>query len=1081
MSFKCDLSQYCVNGSVNHLPPNEAVKKPPKKRRATCRTDVALDLSAASTLHLSPPAKDNQTPLPSHVFKMDAHIHHLPITPPTPPKHQLTSSFPPSICTDSSTVLIISAPNQVFHLQQAPPLPSESVSFEGDRVKLHCCKVADQVVPVVTVMQERSCESISGCYTVCRCPGTFSSCTGAVDSSSSQQVSAINEISPSDRFDFPSDDRNLSHSVRDAPLSSSLDSLYGEVPSIDIGSHGACLQIATSFQASHSNTSTFECVSNNFVGFQSLCSSKKELPLETTVSPFNCKTATVMTAEVKNVWENKLFPDGMMKSANVSSSRDFIENAYSIRGSSKLLNDNYIAKPANNPSHVRSRGKSKKSTCGRKRPPDDAAACRERLMRIDNSINTIIARYVYSCCHITKLPKLREGAKETIDREMETRVRGGRKKRVAKHVSDVFAVIPASEVYPLRFSEPVSISDSDIKENMGFISTNSNSQSLRCNQIEIGVFPSTKHDNGAKVVTSTLHCLPNTNNQSKILADEKANVNGTFDACDGEITSLPNVSHIKLRSGLRQIETMPPQSKKRKLTSKHKDLILHLCDQELNVSCEMPETSVQNGQLENVKGDVIHSFNQTIKSDDRAASKDHHDIKWTTRKTSLDDPDICIEADKSTCGLSDARISSSLTQCAAGCSCSATTNKHSLVCDVVTCLQNAVRPTRYTDVLPDMVATNWSIMPNKDIDDSDEKMALEDSRKVDFEKLSVHDVVRQMSVEWFDESMPHVVEQRLDSNEETGSVDFHEQDAASRSMLALECGEMANPCSSVSKHDYKFGEIAHSKTETASVTTQDDIATRVRDSRMCPYWKDDISNEECIVHADDGDPVCASVQKKARKTLDEVICPDCGHRTRGQAALSRHMKKMHEKSVVLPYPCPKCPGCAYSASRLGLLARHMLTHQLYMCSRCQFTVGTKEEYEEHLHLQHNVKLDCKLCKKCNHYVKCGTVSLEQHVASCPGPVPFTCDVCGKQFKYDSSLKVCVCGTVRSVCRLQFLIFHPQPVLLFLYFHPQSELPDLFGSESILLNSEGFHGKNFTTGWRCHQQYICQVWCHILQG
>lgn len=144
--------------------------------------------------------------------------------------------------------------------------------------------------------------------------------------------------------------------------------------------------------------------------------------------------------------------------------------------------------------------------------------------------------------------------------------------------------------------------------------------------------------------------------------------------------------------------------------------------------------------------------------------------------------------------------------------------------------------------------------------------------------------------------------------------------------------------------------------------------------------------------------------RKYKKQLDIVVCPGCGHKTRGQAALSRHMKKMHEKSVVLPYPCPQ-ETCEYSASKVSLLARHMLTHSVYMCSRCQFMVDTKDKYEEHLQAAHNVKLDCKLCKKCNRYVKCDSVPMEQHLETCQGPVPFTCDVCNKQFKYESSLKV----------------------------------------------------------------------------
>nr|KAG5699526.1 hypothetical protein BaRGS_020085 [Batillaria attramentaria] len=148
----------------------------------------------------------------------------------------------------------------------------------------------------------------------------------------------------------------------------------------------------------------------------------------------------------------------------------------------------------------------------------------------------------------------------------------------------------------------------------------------------------------------------------------------------------------------------------------------------------------------------------------------------------------------------------------------------------------------------------------------------------------------------------------------------------------------------------------------------------------------------------------SSLEKKVKKTLEEVSCQECGHKTRGQAALSRHMKKMHEKSISLPYPCNQ-ENCEYSASKVSLLARHMLTHRLYMCSRCQFTVDTKDQYEDHLQVVHNVKLDCKLCKRCNRYIKCDTMPLDKHLETCQGPVPFSCDVCKKEFRYESSLKV----------------------------------------------------------------------------
>ncbi|XP_071161014.1 uncharacterized protein [Mytilus edulis] len=99
-----------------------------------------------------------------------------------------------------------------------------------------------------------------------------------------------------------------------------------------------------------------------------------------------------------------------------------------------------------------------------------------------------------------------------------------------------------------------------------------------------------------------------------------------------------------------------------------------------------------------------------------------------------------------------------------------------------------------------------------------------------------------------------------------------------------------------------------------------------------------------------------------------------------------------------------CQHCDYTAHKRAMLAKHLHSHNIFMCLRCSFYCESDDELKDHMHREHKERMDHKLCRKCSRYVHCAEITLEQHMESCQGPVPFKCPHCEKEFKYESSLK-----------------------------------------------------------------------------
>ncbi|XP_061187649.1 uncharacterized protein LOC133195740 [Saccostrea echinata] len=100
----------------------------------------------------------------------------------------------------------------------------------------------------------------------------------------------------------------------------------------------------------------------------------------------------------------------------------------------------------------------------------------------------------------------------------------------------------------------------------------------------------------------------------------------------------------------------------------------------------------------------------------------------------------------------------------------------------------------------------------------------------------------------------------------------------------------------------------------------------------------------------------------------------------------------------------KCEHCEYATPKRAMLGRHLRTHGIYVCLRCNLVYDSKEVLKEHVFQEHKDRADYKLCRKCSRYIRCHEISLEKHMEECTGPVPFKCKFCEKEFKYESSLK-----------------------------------------------------------------------------
>lgn len=921
------------------MPQEKAIKKPPKKRRNNeKKMDVALDLSTTSTLHVTPTTELHPSPQTEAMIvpaPVSAQLQHPPITPPTPsPQQQLTPPSPQHTTLHNSALLCRSPPNPAPLLQQTPPSSSEPVMMDmaGDHLEVMDNKSVSEVQPS---MDE----------------GGSSVAQFVLSDSEAVQVPGSDMVLPSSQ-NLPSHMPSL---VQPEAIQS-LNAGEGEATS---ATSTSLLQPPTWLLTPQGNPPRGEGSAYEPVAASDQGTTETAPPIVPLVDPHAPQSLSSASKPTKKAAKNGAAKKKSTKSktkGEVGEKDAFGDNEKPSKNQGAVISDSpnkHVAASSNETESASqqtegvgtlkiedSKPKAKKPL--KKRPLVDDENSEERIAKIEETINCVIARYVYDCDDVLKLDKLREAAREAEAKAAEDEANAS--SSIAQSTDGPLQV-PTAESQPNGSISPATrplSASSKAKKKVSTKKKNSEGATTEGS----GHMAVSAQEGGAE--SDAVPPKKKQKKSKKKKTDGSEDVKNEVKEQDGVIK--PDMEVTEAQSDLTTKEgedSKPVQPKKKKRANKKKE-----ASSATQVSESEPASvSVPNGHIEATP--TSETLKPAKKKKSKAKVKDSNAEGTGADKLAAETGSGTQEAMETN--------SAAITQSSQA--------------------EEGATPKPPAKSKPKKAKKRKSSNPEENTSTENKEAEGENKNEADAETKADSECTKP----------PPKKKKKKEVKEEEGT----------------EPKKKTSPAKKKKAKQPKLGSET-TKTDTA-ISEQNGLpnshdGSEVTDVKLSES-SETKSGEEAGTVTEEGPESTPTVEKKVKKTLDEVICPDCGHKTRGQAALSRHMKKMHEKSVVLPYPCPKKPDCEYSASKVSLLARHMLTHSLYMCSRCQFTVDTKDKYEDHLQSEHNVKLDCKLCKKCNRYVKCDTVPMEKHLEVCQGPVPFACDVCGKQFKYESSLKV----------------------------------------------------------------------------
>ena len=160
-----------------------------------------------------------------------------------------------------------------------------------------------------------------------------------------------------------------------------------------------------------------------------------------------------------------------------------------------------------------------------------------------------------------------------------------------------------------------------------------------------------------------------------------------------------------------------------------------------------------------------------------------------------------------------------------------------------------------------------------------------------------------------------------------------------------------------------------------------------------------------------------------KKHMKRFKCDQCETAYTLRSTLKEHISFVHDGVKA------KCKDCDYEGSRVGLTAHilkvHKKQHQCDICLKSFKSSGILKDHKQFVH--EGIKLKCKLCdfmgsKKAIHYhnnlvhnekFKCDYCDykasrsnyLRDHIESTHMGISHDCDVCGKNFKTNSILKI----------------------------------------------------------------------------
>jgi KRAB domain-containing zinc finger protein len=145
------------------------------------------------------------------------------------------------------------------------------------------------------------------------------------------------------------------------------------------------------------------------------------------------------------------------------------------------------------------------------------------------------------------------------------------------------------------------------------------------------------------------------------------------------------------------------------------------------------------------------------------------------------------------------------------------------------------------------------------------------------------------------------------------------------------------------------------------------------------------------------------VHKKSHSSVFPHECIVCGKCFRYSGSLVRHMKGHTGEEVQKPHQCKECEKCFSTRSELKSHERTHTKEKAFTCEHCGKQFKFCGALRRHVNSLHEGRKDfsCHICGKCFSE----KVARDNHVRVHTGERPFRCEICGKDFKTNSSLYI----------------------------------------------------------------------------